>query len=148
MLVTTQWPLKHAATSPHLSGFVFYGCPESLTELPALWRRHLVEWDCDVIADVVNSWGECIVPIGIDIYRRDAPFDSGLILSYLLDYLQSILLKGLRMVALALWRWEALRDVRWLRPCTILRFVHGLRPKLRASDLNNARVTIPYPFNI
>ena len=37
MLVTTQWPLKPAATSPHLSGFVFYGCLESLTELSALW---------------------------------------------------------------------------------------------------------------
>ena len=38
MLVTTQWPLKRAATSPHLSGFVFYGCLESLTELSALCR--------------------------------------------------------------------------------------------------------------
>ena len=37
MPVTTQWPLKRAATSPHLSGFVFYGCLESLTELSALW---------------------------------------------------------------------------------------------------------------
>ena len=36
MLVTTQWPLKRAATSPHLSGFVFYGCLGSLTELSAL----------------------------------------------------------------------------------------------------------------
>ena len=36
MLVTTQWPLKRAATSPHLSGFVFYGCLESLAELSAL----------------------------------------------------------------------------------------------------------------
>ena len=36
MLVTTQWPLKRAATSPHLSGCVFYGCLESLTELSAL----------------------------------------------------------------------------------------------------------------
>ena len=40
MLVTTQWPLKRAATSPHLSGFVFYGCLESLTELSALWYRN------------------------------------------------------------------------------------------------------------
>ena len=38
MLVTTQWPLKRAATSPHLSGFVFYGCLESLTELSALCK--------------------------------------------------------------------------------------------------------------
>ena len=37
MLVTTQWPLKRAATSPHLSGCVFYGCLESLTDLSALW---------------------------------------------------------------------------------------------------------------
>ena len=32
-----------------------------------LWR-HGVEWDCDVIADVDNGWGECIVPIGSQIY--------------------------------------------------------------------------------
>ena len=36
MLVTTQWPLKRVPPSPHLSGFVFYGCLESLTELSAL----------------------------------------------------------------------------------------------------------------
>ena len=36
MLVTTQWPPKRAATSPHLSGCVFYGCLESLRELSAL----------------------------------------------------------------------------------------------------------------
>ena len=41
MLVTTQWPLKRAATSPHLSGFVFYGCLESLTELSALWLQDI-----------------------------------------------------------------------------------------------------------
>ena len=32
-----------------------------------LWR-HRFEWDCDIIADVDNGWGECIVPIGSDIY--------------------------------------------------------------------------------
>ena len=43
MLVTTQWPLKRAATSPHLSGFVFYGCLESLTELSALWNGIILD---------------------------------------------------------------------------------------------------------
>ena len=32
-----------------------------------LWR-HWVEWHCDVIADVDNDWGECIVPIGSEMY--------------------------------------------------------------------------------
>ena len=43
MLVTTQWPLKRAATWPHLSGFVFYGCLESLTELSTLCNS----WDTE-----------------------------------------------------------------------------------------------------
>ena len=44
MLVTTQWPLKRAATSPHLSGFVFYGCLESLTGLSALWFGNILSF--------------------------------------------------------------------------------------------------------
>ena len=32
-----------------------------------LWR-HGVEWDCDVIADVDNGWGEFIAPIGSEIF--------------------------------------------------------------------------------
>ena len=32
-----------------------------------LWR-HGVEWNCDVIADVENGWGEGILPIGSAIY--------------------------------------------------------------------------------
>ena len=53
------------------------------------------------------------------------------------------------MVARAFWRSEALRVVPWLRPCTPLRLVQGLRPgtTLRASDLHNARATILNPFN-
>ena len=40
----------------------------------------------DVIADVGNAWSECIVPIGCDIYTWNVRFDSGLILSYFLNY--------------------------------------------------------------
>ena len=32
-----------------------------------LWR-YWVEWDFDVITDVDNGWGECIVPIRSEIY--------------------------------------------------------------------------------
>ena len=41
LMQTCWWPLSDywsvQTTSPHLSGFVFYGCLESLTELSALW---------------------------------------------------------------------------------------------------------------
>ena len=49
------------------------------------------------------------------------------------------LYKGLRMVAWALWRSEALRVVPWLRPCQ--RIVRGLRPRHSPAclpDLHNA----------
>ena len=48
--------------------------------------RHGDEWDCDVIADVHNSWSECIPPIGSDIYVWNVHFDWGLILSYFLKH--------------------------------------------------------------
>ena len=41
--VTTQWPLKLQPNSPHLSGFVFYGCFESSTELSALCNHSFQE---------------------------------------------------------------------------------------------------------
>ena len=46
---TCWWPLSDhwsvQATSPHLSGFVFYGCLESLTELSALCvQKTSAEW--------------------------------------------------------------------------------------------------------
>ena len=44
MLVTTQRPLKRAATSLYLSGFVFYGCLENLTELSALCHKSKPIW--------------------------------------------------------------------------------------------------------
>ena len=46
------------------------------------------EWDCDVIADVDNGWGKCVVPIGVDIYAWNVRFDSGLIMSCFLVYLK------------------------------------------------------------
>ena len=43
LMQTCWWPLSDhwsvQSTSPHLSGFVFYGCLESLTELSALWGQ-------------------------------------------------------------------------------------------------------------
>ena len=62
--------------------------------------------------------------------------------------LYSMLLKGLRMVARALWRSEALRVVPWLRPCTYGSCrVSDQGTTLRASDLHNARATILNPFS-
>ena len=54
------------------------------------------------------------------------------------------------MVAHALWRSEALRNISWLRPCTRVRLMQGLRTRhtLRASDLHSARATILNPFNL
>ena len=43
-----------------------------------LWR-HDVEWECDVIDDVNNGWGECITPIGSESYAWNVRFDSRLI---------------------------------------------------------------------
>ena len=43
-----------------------FTCARSTFFALLLWR-HGVEWDCDVIADVDNGWGECIVPIGSEI---------------------------------------------------------------------------------
>ena len=37
-----------------------------------LWR-HGVKRDCDIIADLNNGWGECIVPIEIFLFNCD-PF--------------------------------------------------------------------------
>ena len=53
------------------------------------------------------------------------------------------------MVARALWRSEALRFVPWLRPCTRLRHMQGLRPRHNPAspDLHNAWATILNPFN-
>ena len=57
----TQWPLKRAATSPHLSGFVFYGCLESLTALSALWWKlstgNEVIGKLNIPADDTNAFG-------------------------------------------------------------------------------------------
>ena len=62
-----------------------------------LWR-HGVEWDCDVIADVDNDWGECIVPIGSEIYAWNVRFDSRRMLSYIHDYFMFHVIKGIKNV--------------------------------------------------
>ena len=58
------------------------------------------------------------------------------------------LLKGLRMVARALWRSEARRVVPWSETLTSRRRVQGRSQgtTLSASDLHNARATILNPF--
>ena len=66
MLVTTQWPLKRAATSPHLSGFVFYGCLESLTGLSALWQ----DSEPLILSKVMNDL--VIIKYDINAIKKDA----------------------------------------------------------------------------
>ena len=44
-----------------------------------LWR-HKVAWDCDAIADVDNGWGECVIPIGDEIYAWSLRFTSYFVL--------------------------------------------------------------------
>ena len=61
-----------------------------------LLRRHGVEWDCDVIADVDNGWGECIAPIGSEIFADNVRFDSRRILSYFLNYFIFHVIKGIK----------------------------------------------------
>ena len=51
-----------------------------------LWC-HGAEWDCDAITDEYNGWGECIVPIGCEIYAWNIRFDSRRILSDLLFHI-------------------------------------------------------------
>ena len=55
LMQTCWWPLTDhwsvQPTSPHLSGFVFYGCLESLTELSALWYYGHYETLSRMIAD-------------------------------------------------------------------------------------------------
>ena len=75
-----------------------------------------------------SGWGECIIPIGSDIFAWNVLFESSLILSYFLNHFTFHVIKGLRMGARALWRWEAVRVVPWLHPCTCLQLVQGLRP--------------------
>ena len=58
--------------------------------------RHGVEWDCDVIADVDNGWGECIVLIGSEIYAWNVRFDSCLIFSYFLNNCIFHVIKGIK----------------------------------------------------
>ena len=61
-----------------------------------LLRRRGFEWDCDVLADVDNGWGECIVPIGSEIYAWNVRLDSPLILSYFLNYFIFHVKKGIK----------------------------------------------------
>ena len=55
--------------------------------------------------------------------------------SYLLDYFIFQVIKGLRMVAHALWRSEALKVVPWLRLPMTLWLIQGLRPRLNSMSV-------------
>ena len=123
------------------------------------WRGALI---FSLICDWINGWANNRE--ADDLRRYRAHYDVT-VMVYSSPYapVHSSLLKGLRMVARALWRSEARRVVPWLRPCTRLRLVQGLlgrRPctsrrrvqgrsqgtTLSASDLHNARATILNPF--
>ena len=61
LMQTCWWPLSDhwsvQPTSPHLSGFVFYGCLESLTELSALCTANIIKWDIDVLLNFISWFG-------------------------------------------------------------------------------------------
>ena len=94
------------------------------------------EWYCDAIGNLDNVWGECIVWIGSDIYAWHVSFDSGVVLSYFLNYVTCHVIKNGCPCTV-----EALKVVSWLRPCICLRLVQGLHQgtTLLASSLHNAR---------
>ena len=74
MLVTTQWPLKRAATSPHLFGFVFYGCLESLTELSVLCpncNMNSTKLPCKQSNEFVTSHNQIAKTLGSTWIRYD-----------------------------------------------------------------------------
>ena len=69
LMQTCWWPLSDhwsvQSTSPHLSGFVFYGCLESLTELSALWM-----WTQSTIAYMSPGPKELINPVMLMIKKN------------------------------------------------------------------------------
>ena len=85
-----------------------------------LFWRHGVEWACDVIADVDNGCGQCIIPTGGEIYAWNARFDWRLILSCFLDCIILHVIKGTKY---------GCQCIVELRPLTRLRHVQGLRPR-------------------
>ena len=67
LMQTCWWPLSDhwsvQTTSPHLSGFVFYGCLESLTELSALWNATIDMLErCQQKLEIVDWWSTSISP--------------------------------------------------------------------------------------
>ena len=62
LMQTCWWPLSDhwsvQPTSPHLSGFVFYGCLESLTELSALCTAVTLE-SPPASPLVMTNWARC-----------------------------------------------------------------------------------------
>ena len=60
-----------------------------------LWC-HGIECDCGTIVHVNNGWDQCIAPIGSDLYIWNIFFDSGLILSYFLNYFTFHVIKGVK----------------------------------------------------
>ena len=70
------------------------------------------ECNCDVIADVANGGGEYILPTQSEVNAWNVRFDSGLILSYFLDYFTFHVIKRIK------------------NGCLRLRLVHSVRPRL------------------
>ena len=99
-----------------------------------LWR-HGVEWDCDVIADVDNGWGECIVPIGSEIYALNVRFDSRRILSYFLYCFIFHVIKGIKNGC------PCIVEIRGTQGCALATSLHS--PTARAGSPTKAQPCVP-----
>ena len=93
-----------------------------------LLRYHGGEWNFDVIGDVDNFWGECIVLIGSE-YVWNVHFNSHPILSYFLNYFTSHVIKGIKNGCPCIVEIKSMQVVPWLRPCICIRLLQGLLPR-------------------
>ena len=99
-----------------------------------LWR-HGVQWDCGVIADVDNGWGECIVPIGSEIYAWNVRSDSRRILSDFLNYFTFHVVKGIKNGCLCT------VEIRGTYGCALATSMHS--PTARAGSPTKAKPCVP-----
>ena len=85
LMQTCWWPLSDhwsvQPTSPHLSGFVFYGCLESLTELSALWEMIKKELSAQIVILVTFPLHCNINLINSHFYYPKPVLDTGIVVA-------------------------------------------------------------------
>ena len=121
-----------------------FTCAHLVRFFVLLFWRHGVEWGCDVIADVDNGWGECILPAGGDLYTWNVRFDSCVILSYFLNCFTFHVIQGIKNGCPL-----HCGDQGHAGLCFgyVPARTSDQGPTLCASDLHNTRATVLNPFN-